>query len=1151
MQFENIRLNGFKAFVDPVELPIKDGLSGIVGPNGCGKSNLVEALGWVMGENRPSAMRSDAMDDVIFAGAATRPARPFAEVALEIDNSGRKAPAAFNRHDKIEIARRISRDGGSSYRANGVDVRRRDVQMLFADSATGSRSSALVRQGQIADLINAKPAARSGILEDAAGISGLFQRRHEAELKLNATEANLQRVQDIAEQHQERIAALAKQARQAARYRKLAAQLRDAEAVYLCLRWLAAETACAEVREELERLDLAASQLEARSIKRSRKREEIEASLPPLRLEAGQADARLQRLKTERDAIRNEEDRAKRLLEAADARIRQLEMDTEREAGLQQDASGMIGKLNDQERELSRANEGRDEALVALEAEVEAAEAELNRREEDLSKSQEQAALLLSRQQAAERSLEDARAAVAKLEKRELSIAESLHSEEARLAEAAGQVKSVSAVRAKAEKDAEAAGERFAAAEAARFAAQERLAEARAANSEAESRLAALRSEAAELERLLASEVADGGSVLDRVSVEPGYEKALGAALGDDLFAHEIEQADETGWSSLPPYDKQAALPGGAEPLSNHVDAPPFLARRLAHVGLVDEALLDRLQPELRPGQRIVSEAGDLRRWDGYKLAARDGSGTAALRLRQKNRRNELVSEEAEAARAADAAKARLDQVAEEFDEASREDHEARSSRRHADAAFADAERKLSQAVANSSVAERTLDAFNSSREQARTELEAAKAALDEAASARAAIEDPEVARRGAAEARSEVDAARALLMNKRAASDARKRENEERARRLTLVYSELRGWRKRLESAGTRISELAERRDALAEERRRAAEMPSQLESKREVLRGRIEEAETLRRKASDALAAAEGEFQKAKAEETESAGEFADAREARARADARLESASAQAGEAGQRLTEQHGPDPRATAAKYGVEASNQDLVQEKETEVARLRRSLELLGAVNLRAEQDIEEIQAVLDELVGERDDLEAAVRKLRSTIATLNREGSDRLADAFNKVNENFSRLFKHLFGGGNARLELSRSDDPLEAGLEILCHPPGKRFSTLSLLSGGEQTLTAIALIFAFFLVNPAPICVLDEVDAPLDDANVGRFCDLLREIGGTTKTRFLVITHHSITMSRMDRLFGITMQEQGVSQLVSVDLGEAQRMAA
>jgi chromosome segregation protein len=388
-------------------------------------------------------------------------------------------------------------------------------------------------------------------------------------------------------------------------------------------------------------------------------------------------------------------------------------------------------------------------------------------------------------------------------------------------------------------------------------------------------------------------------------------------------------------------------------------------------------------------------------------------------------------------------------------------------------------------------------------------------------------------------------------MMSRRAAHDELRREGEARVRRSQEVTKEISGWKLRLETADKRIAEIDQRRGESEEALKGAAQVPEALAAKRVELSTAIAKAEARRAAASDALAGAEGALREAVAAERDAERAASDAREARARAEARVDAAQEAVEGAAERIAEAQEMTPKQLLDSLGVEVSAMPPADAIENDLNRLRRQRDALGAVNLRAEEDAKEVAGEHLTLIRDKEDLTEAIATLRGGIAGLNREGRDRLLSAFAQVNRNFGMLFRHLFGGGEANLVLVESDDPLEAGLEIMCQPPGKKLSVLSLLSGGEQTLTALALIFAVFLVTPAPICVLDEVDAPLDDANVTRFCDLLDEMCRRTDTRFLIITHHAVTMARMDRLFGVTMQEQGVSQLVSVDLKKAEALVA
>ncbi|PQO22604.1 chromosome segregation protein SMC [Rhodobacteraceae bacterium WD3A24] len=1155
MHFTRLRLNGFKSFVDPTDLVIREGLTGVVGPNGCGKSNLLEALRWVMGENRPTAMRGGGMEDVIFAGTASRPARNFAEVTLHLDNADRLAPTGFNDSDLLEVTRRITRDAGSAYKANGREARARDVQMLFADASTGAHSPALVRQGQIAELINARPRARRRVLEEAAGISGLYQRRHEAELKLNSTESNLERVEDVIDGLAGQLQQLARQAKQAARYRELGAQLRRAEGLLLYRRWKEDDAARAAAEETLAEAVREAGRTEAAAGAAARAHAEREQALPPLREEEAVAGAILQRLEVQRATLAEEEARARETIRTLEARIDQLASDREREAGLNRDAGETIARLEREQADLAQAAEGHDARLSNAETQASDAAETLQAAETTLSELTEDTARLAARHQAGQRRRDEARQTLDRSTAEAARAREQADTADTAKAQAETDHAAAEAALDEAQRLASAAEQSLTEAEEARGAAQAREAEARATHAEAEGEAGALRAEVAALARLVENEADTGDHLLDRITVAPGFEAALGAALGDDLRAGEIDAAETavaSGWAALPACaEAPAPLPEGAAPLVPHVQAPDVLARRLPRIGVVERADGGRLQPLLAPGQRLVSAEGDLWRWDGYRAASDDAPSAAALRLQQINRLSRLRQEHtAAAARAESALQAHetLKRRAAELDEA---DRRARETRRDADARVAQARRALSQAEADRSRSEDELESaqravarHEDAAAQARAELDAAEAALAE-------LGDLDAARAGVEEARQAVEAARTTMMHRRAAHEELRREGRARDSRAREIATEIDGWRRRLETAEHRIAELDSRLEASRAQLAEAREAPERIGEKRAELDTAVDAAEARRKRAADALAQGESALRAAATEERESERAAGTAREARARAEARLEAARETAAQAEQRIRDETGSGPQELLETLAADADEMAETPALEAEVARLRRARDALGAVNLRAEEDAREVQDEHDALVSERADLQAAVAKLRNGIGALNREGRERLLAAFEQVNASFSALFSHLFDGGEARLVLVESDDPLEAGLEIMCQPPGKKLSTLSLLSGGEQTLTALALIFAVFLANPAPICVLDEVDAPLDDANVTRFCNLLDEMTRRTETRFLIITHNAITMSRMDRLFGVTMGEQGVSQLVSVDLNRAEQMVA
>ena len=1151
MRFTRLKLTGFKSFVDPTELLIQDGLTGVVGPNGCGKSNLLEALRWVMGENRPTAMRGGGMEDVIFAGAATRPARNFAEVSLTLDNSERLAPSGFNDSDVLDIVRRITREVGSAYKVLGKDVRARDVQMLFADASTGAHSPALVRQGQISELINAKPKNRRRILEEAAGISGLYQRRHEAELKLKSAEANLLRVDDVIEQLSNQLAQLMRQAKQAARYREIGESLRHAEGLLLFQRWQEADHARLSAEQQLKERILAASQSEAEVRMSTKAREAAEDAMPPLREEEAVASAILQRLNVQRDSLNEQETQAKERIHTLENRIEQLLQDMERETGLNKDAGETIERLEWEARELAKATEGQDEKLASAQAAAQDAAGVLQDREAELSEKTEDVARLAARHQSAQRLFDDMKKTVERSEASADTARQSREEAEEKLSHVAQLLEEATARSETAVAASVRAEQSLATIEQARSETQSREAEARAERSEAEGETNAIRAEVTALAKLVERDTAEGGQIIDRLQVEKGFEKALGAALADDLRAPEVDVDGPTGWAVLPAYGEDQQLPYGVTALSQHVSVPDVLGRRMGQIGLVDADDGNRLQPLLKPGQRLVSTEGDVWRWDGFRAWAEDAPSSAALRLQQLNRLEELKQLLERATVRMGAAQKAHESLSDLLAEQSRTEREARDARRDADREVGEAARFMSRAEADRDMAQGRIETLKLAVERYEEEANIAIRQRNEAENALKSLGDLEAARDEIEDLRMTVEAARMTMMTKRSTFDEVRREGEARTRRSQEVTKELSGWRHRLETAEKRSAELFERKGQAEEELATAVAAPTEIAAQRDALGQAIGDAEKRRQAAADQLAIGETQVREAMNKERDLERAASEAREVRAAAEARTEAAREAVQSAKDRIQEVLETTPEALLENLNTDAERMPPSDQVEAEVNRLKRQRDALGAVNLRAEEDAREVEHEHAQLLNEKTDLEEAIKALRGGIASLNREGRERLLTAFEQVNENFGNLFKHLFGGGEANLVLVESEDPLDAGLEIMCQPPGKKLATLSLLSGGEQTLTALALIFAVFLANPAPICVLDEVDAPLDDANVTRFCDLLDEMCRRTDTRFLIITHHAVTMARMDRLFGVTMQEQGVSQLVSVDLKKAEQLVA
>ncbi len=1164
MHFAKLRLSGFKSFVDPTELAIEPGMTGIVGPNGCGKSNLVEALRWAMGENSAKRMRGGEMDDVIFGGTGTRPARNLAEVALALDNADRNAPKPYEEMPEIEIVRRIERGVGSDYRVNGREVRARDVQLLFADAATGAHSAALVSQGRIGAIINGKPSERRMLLEEASGITGLHSRRHEAELRLKAAETNLTRLEDVLRALETQLEGLRKQARQASRYRRLSDHIRRAEAVLLHLRWQFAtaehETAAARLRQaEIEVADRTAVALAA-----GRAREEAADELPALRQADAAAGAELQRLVLARQALEDEERRVLAATAAAQARLEQMASDITREQELAADAQAALARLEAERDEIHAAQAGEEAAQAEIAAALSAARTEVETHEANLTRLTQQIAADEAQRAALTRRSEEARERLARLTERQQEIARNIAALEAEKVSAEVSAEIEEAVR-EAEASVARTREASEAAETELRHAQEAETAARAPKDAAETQRAKLVAERHALEELLAA-MGDKRypPVLDEVKVEGGLEAALGAALGDDLTAP-LDVAAPSHWFALEDYPENQKLPEGVAPLSSHVTAPKALARRLAQIGVVaDRAAGEALQAQLRPGQRLVSRDGGLWRWDGFRRAP--GTPTAAAqRLRQRNRVAELEGllpdAEAELARCVGILSEAQSAVRHLTDE-ERAMREAAREALGTLAAARDRETEMARAMAG--IASR-LAALSEAGERLAHDLAETESDAGSAQASLAALPDPALARDEASGLRDLLAERRTALAHHQAEHSRLAREAASRRERLGAIEREHTSWCGRKDAAERQHASFVARRDELARELEALQRRPAEIAEQRESLAETIAESTTKRNRAADALA--EGETKLAEAEKESKAAEaaLATAREERVRAEGLRDQADQIQTSLAAHVKERLDCAPDAVLATVGIEAGEDfPTVEEAQARFERLTRERDNMGPVNLVAEAEAAEIEERLAGLVREREDLTGAIARLRQGISALNREGRERLLAAFTQVNEHFTQLFTRLFGGGRAYLKLDRgpapaegeegseesnSNDPLDAGLEIYASPPGKKLQTLSLLSGGEQALTALALLFAVFLTNPAPICVLDEVDAPLDDANVDRFCKLVEEIAESAQTRFLIITHHRLTMARVHRLFGVTMAEQGVSQLVSVDLEEAEEL--
>lgn len=1145
MLFNRLRLSGFKSFVEPTDLVVEPGLTGIVGPNGCGKSNLVEALRWVMGENSPKRMRGDGMDDVIFAGSANRPARNVAEVALLLDNADRSAPAQYNDRDEIEVVRRIEREMGSAYSINGNEVRQRDVLTLFADMATGAHSSAMVSQGQISSLINSKPADRRVLLEEAAGITGLHARRHEAELKLRAAEANLLRADDLKAQLEGQLSGLKRQARQAARYRNISGLIRSAEAELLAVQRAFVTIERDRAAQRLHDAGLAVATTTQQATEATARATETAAALPPLREAEALARTALERHRLDQERIAEEEERARVALGEATRRLATIRRDLTHAEQLQHDAAAAETRLTQEHATLEAAETRHPERLAQAEAAAtEAAEA-LRDAETAATRATEAAADATARANAAQQMLAQAEQRHRRVQEQFLRLTQ----DRARLAATQvdpARLASLADDQSRAEADLAAARTALDAAEQARSATAARLATARDAHTSTDSARARLAAESQALGEILA--VKDGERwppMVDALTVPPGLEAALGAVLGEELTSA-LNPSAARHWRELPAFDPVPTLPLGAVALGGLVQGPPALARALSQIGLVDNDDFGQIhQSDLAPGQVLVSRAGAIWRWDGYTIRA--GTPTAAaVRLQQRNRLDGLRARLAEAETLAASARAERAAAEAAAREAIEAEQRARTRRRELEQTVERARGELASLRARAETETVRLAAADDQLSRATAERDEAEAALRQAREAQAALPDIAALRQAVETSRQALATARSRDSGARAARDGLIREHAARLNRRRIITAEREGWADRAKDARERVTDLAERKLTAEADQVRVEAAPAAIAERRAQALDALAAAETEHRRSAEtlnrAIQAADSADRAARAAESAVTA----AREAVIRAEGLQQQADHAWGTVAERILERLGANPALPDPPADVTQDSEDKARRK---WERLLREREEMGPVNLRAEIEAAEIEERVNSIDRDRDELTTAIAKLRGSIGHINREGREKLNAVFQAVDRNFQALFARMFGGGRAHLALVGSDDPLQAGLEIYAQPPGKKLATLSLLSGGEQALTALSLIFAVFQCNPAPVCVLDEVDAPLDDANVERFCLLLSDMVRETGTRFLVVTHHPLTMARMDRLYGVTMQERGVSRLLSVDLAQAELM--
>ena len=857
MEFKKIQLNGFKSFAEKTNFLIEEGLTGIVGPNGCGKSNIVESLKWVMGETSAKSMRGSGMEDVIFSGTSNKASKNIAEVSVSVNNENHDGPVQYKDLDQVEVRRKIEKDKGSKFYINNKEVRAKDAQMFFADLSTGAHSPSMISQGRIGALVTAKPTDRRAILEEAANISGLHVRRHEAELRLNAAEMNLKRADELRRQQEKQLTNLQKQAEEATKYKTISEEIKKIEAGLYYLKLLDIDN---EIKIENEINTEAEGEVSIFNQQISKLDDSVKIEtekISPLREKNIENLSKIQRMNLELKSLDEENIRTQDEIENIKSSLKTVEEDIDREKGIVIDANSNEKRLKEEKNEL-------------IEIDLKYYETE-------------------------KLSNEDLESAKDKLKDEQKSVDEIINI------------------------------------------------------------------------------FADGNI---NINIGP----------------------------------------------INNVKNTINRVKELINTNEVNQALtlLERCQTEID---------------DFLKNLEDEDSKKKLLNINKKNSNIKLLQEK-----------------------------------------YADSFSK------NQSI----------------------------------------------------------------------KKESIKRNERIKTIETEMDSWKNLLSNSEKMVADLSERKSKLLSQLNERDQQPkSQAEKKGQITEGlRIAENEKIENE--KIIEITDKKINSLRLELNEIQEKSIQIRERKASSSATIEGLKKRKDDLLDRVQSELNVKENnilENSNLNGVENLPDAVSQEEALDLK--KREREKLGSVNLRADEETNKYKIEIKKMEQDREDLVSAIIKLKESISELNQKGRERLLEAFEKVNRKFNEVYTKLFNGGNAKLELVDSDDPLEAGLEMLVSPPGKRLQSITLLSGGEQALTALSLIFAVFLTNPSPICVLDEVDAPLDDANVTRFCGLLDELTKITNTKFIIVTHHALTMSKMNRLYGVTMPEKGISQLVAVDLQKAEGMVA
>ena len=1139
MKFKSIRISGFKSFLESTEIPIDNGLTGIVGPNGCGKSNIVEAMKWVMGENSARQMRGDGMDDIIFSGTNERPARNFAEVSIKLDNAEKKAPSNFNHFDEIEISRKIEREKGSIYRVNGKQVRSRDIQLIFADNGTGARSSGIVSQGRISQIIDSSPENRRVILEEAANIKGLHSRRHEAELKLNGATDNLSRLLDIEQTYNEQLVELEKQARKASRYRSVGERLRKAESTLFIKLLNSSETDLKNFKNELEIATDRVNQAQLDVSKNTKSKLVAFDKIPELKKIEAEKATFLQSLNINKIRLEEEKSSANKTLDNIFNQISQIEIDIEREEEIKEDSKKSLLNLEDEEKKLkteSKAFEGKIDQAISLVKELKKKSDEAD---QDLSSINSKIYSINSNKENIEKRITDLKE---KIKKSEFQIPQfNILEEEKSFKENKAKI-------IKGRKLLEEKNKLLLTKKNEYEAIKKILNDLNKAKTEADYKVNITKAELNSLSSLLGHDTSSKETLENSIDSFASLEKSIGSILGETLLAPVLSNLDTP--KNTPFWRKnlkgiiETKLPDGVKPIIKNIKNNSILDLALLGVGIVDnEEIAFKLQDKLSFGQALTTVEGGLWRWDGFVQPPQVQNSyserlqnIAKLRSLEKEFPN-LENRQKSIQSNIDKNESYINVIEKNILELESQIYDLIEANNNLNLLNTKIESKIGSSKILVKEHQNIIDLSNKELNLLNKEL------INSSNLPLLLTEELKI--------RNIADQCRNSLTDAMAAEQQVRNHESYQSRNLLQIKNQKNNWEKREDEAIARLLTLQNRQKSLSEEKQKLMNLPDNFKKREDELNLEINKALQLRNKAADNLVEAETNLNELEKLEKLSEQNMSSLREEMIKIEAKLNLSKSQVKNIEERVWEKLriNTDQLYEIANLDKNDEIDISIDALEKTVHRLINERDSIGAVNLRAEEEMKEMRDKIKTMSDERIDLEQAIDKLKTGIFELNKEGRQRLKESFEEVNKNFKNLFQKLFGGGNAELKLIGNEDPLHAGLEVLASPPGKKMQLLSLLSGGEQALTAISLIFSVFLCNPAPICILDEVDAPLDDSNVGRFCNLLEKIVEETDTYFMVVTHHRLTMAKMDRLFGVTMEQKGISRLVAVNLEQANRI--